>query len=130
MNLNERYLGIDFGLQRVGIAISYGSLAEPLEILRNDTQLFAQIKRFCQEFRITGIVLGISEQKMAEKTQVWGQELGEYLDLPIYYSDEVLSSREVSQKLRETRKGKKQFTGHIDHFAATLILQRFLDENE
>ncbi len=126
--MDERYLGIDFGLARVGLALSYGSLAEPLEILPNNDQLLPTIQARIQFHHITHIVLGLSENTMAEKTAAFAKTLEEKTGLPITFQDETLSSAEVQRLLRERTQGKRSHRGPIDHFAATLILQRYLDE--
>ncbi len=125
----QRFLGLDFGLERVGVAISYGSLAEPLLILPNNDRLLAKIKQLSLDHNIDSIVIGRSENVMAKKTETFAKQLAQVIDLPLVFEDETLSSKEVERRLRETRLGKKQHRGPIDHFAAALILQRHLDEN-
>lgn len=127
--MEQRYLGIDFGLSRVGLALSYGSLAEPLEIVPNDEQLLSTIKARIEFNGVTTLVLGMSENTMAEQTVVFGEKLKELTGLPVVFQDETLSSVEVQRLLRERTQGKRSHRGPIDHFAATLILQRYLDEN-
>lgn len=125
----ERILGLDFGSERVGAAISYGTLAEPLTILPNDEKLLPSIKQLCAANAIDRVVLGRSENVMASKTEAFAKELGKVISQPIVFEDETLSSKEVERLLRETRQGKRQHRGPIDHLAAALILQRYLDEN-
>jgi putative Holliday junction resolvase len=125
----EKILGLDFGTERVGAAVSFGTLAEPLTVLPNDGQLLSKIKLLCAANQIDRIVLGRSENVMAEKTEAFAQELGQVIGQPIVFEDETLSSKEVERLLREARLGKRQHRGPIDHLAAALILQRYLDEN-
>ena len=125
----EKILGLDFGLERVGAAISFGTLAEPLAILPNDEKLLPSIKQLCAANAIDRVVLGRSENVMAKKTEAFAEELGEIIAQPIVFEDETLSSKEVERLLRETRQGKRVHRGPIDHLAAALILQRYLDEN-
>lgn len=126
--METRILGIDFGLARVGLALSYGSLAEPLEILPNNDQLWETLQARIKFHHITHIVLGLSENTMAEKTAEFGKKLHELTGLEVIFQDETLSSAEVQRLLRERTQGKRSHRGPIDHFAATLILQRYLDE--
>lgn len=69
-------LAIDYGLARIGLAISYVGLAEPLTIINNDvtsnepiigSQALAEIKQIVKAEKVDKIVLGISEQAMAKK---------------------------------------------------------------
>ncbi len=128
MSTETRYLGIDYGDARIGVAVSYGSLAEPLVVLTNDGTHWDTLKSLVNEYRIQELIVGQSEKEMAEKSQVFAQELSSIVDRPFTMSDETLSSKEVQQKLRQQREGKKHYRGPIDHFAAAVILQRYLDE--
>lgn len=128
MNSEPRYLGIDYGDARIGVAVSYGSLAEPLVVLSNDGTHWETLQSLVNEYRITHLVVGQSEQAMAEKSQAFATELAQITKLPYTMHDETLSSKEVESKLKEQRQGKKQYRGPIDHFAAAVILQRYLDE--
>lgn len=127
-------LAIDYGLARIGLAISYVGLAEPLKILRNDLsaknstigpQALESLKKIIETEKVEKIVLGISEQKMAEKTLVLFDYLKSLFDLEIILVDEVLSSYEVKQKLNELP--KKNRYREIDHYAAAIILENYLE---
>lgn len=127
--MSQPALGIDFGTKRIGVAISHGSLAQPLEIVANDEQHVAidRISQICQDKEVSVIVVGLSENKMADLTKNFVEELREKTQLPIVYIDETLSSYEMHQKLRDSKKKKKQ--GPIDHFVAAQLLQEWLDDN-
>ena len=121
-----KILGVDYGLARVGTAISYGSLAEPLMILPNDAQLFANLNRLVNEHAAAQIVVGLSEAKMADQTRDFVAKWQTFLSLPIVFVDETLTSYQVQQYLRDAPAAKRR--GPIDHYAAALILQTFLDD--
>ena len=123
--MHKRILAIDFGTVRIGIAVSRGTLAEPLLILPNNEQTFAQLKKLFIEEEIEEIVVGISENKMAELTEAFAVELKKITDLPVHFVDETLSSHTVHQKLRTAKKSKRE--GDIDHYAAAEFLQEYLD---
>jgi putative transcription antitermination factor YqgF len=123
----ENILAIDYGTERVGIARSYGTLAEPLVILDNSAQLFPQLQALIAEHDITQIVVGMSENTMAEQTQHFISLLKKMTSVPIETTDETLSSKTVHQKLHEKNKGKAQYKGHIDHYAAAEFLQEYLE---
>ncbi len=125
----QKFLAIDFGLARVGTAVSYGSLAEPLAVLPNNESIFEELLKVIREHSITDIIVGISEQTMAELSQSFGEKLANISGLPVHWQDEALSSVEVQRLLRERFQGKKQFRGAIDHFAAAKILERYLDDH-
>ncbi len=122
-----KVLAIDYGTVRVGIAVSAGTLADPLTVLSNDGQLFQSILRLCEEHEVSLILVGISENIMAEKTKIFVAELEKHTKLPIKFMDETLSSHSVHEKLQSAKKSKR--SGDIDHFAAAEFLQIWLDEN-
>jgi putative Holliday junction resolvase len=123
-----KVLALDFGTQRIGVAISYGSLAEPLTVLANTPQVMTQIIRLLDEHKVTQIVVGLSENQMAELTQKFVEELKKRTSLPIEFMDETLSSATVQEKLYAAGKRDLRQKGPIDHFAAAEVLQSYLDE--
>lgn len=123
-----KILGIDFGLRRIGLAKSEGILAEPLVVVENDEHIFEQIRDIVQNEGIEQLVVGISEGEMADMTREFAQELETFIGLPMDFADETLTSKEVEQKLKE--RGVKYSTKKpIDHFAAALILEEWLEIN-
>jgi putative transcription antitermination factor YqgF len=122
----EKILAIDYGTVRLGTALSYGTLAEPLTILANDNQLIDNLKKIIASECVTKIVFGLSENEMAEKTKVFSAQLAAATNLPVIFFDETLSSHEVTEKLKHLGK-KNHHRQHIDHFAAAHILQNYLD---
>lgn len=121
-------LAVDYGRARIGVAVQMGSLAEPLEVIPATQDFTGRLRSLCHEHRVDQIVVGVSEQAMAEESKVFGVELERQLKLPVVFQDEALSSIEVQNRLRQSRAGKQQYRGDIDHFAAAVILERYLDD--
>lgn len=121
----KKILAIDFGTVRIGLAVSRATLAEPLVVLAHDEQILENIKKIIKEEEIEEIVIGLSENTMAELTQAFAEKLKTVTDLPIHFTDETLSSHTVHQKLRTAKKSKRE--GAIDHYAAAEFLQEYLD---
>lgn len=122
-------LAIDYGTQRIGLAINRVGLAEPLKILTNDEFLFKKLTQILGEEKIELILIGMSENKMAQKTKEFTQELGKKIKLPIEFVDETLSSKAVHQKIAHSHMKLKKRQQPIDHYAAAEFLQEWLDEN-
>ena len=133
-----RYLGIDFGEKRVGLAISDKSnlIASPFKTINyiNKNDLVSQIEKIVIENNIENFVLGLpinmkGEDTAQTKTVRKFKESLSSLDIPIIYEDERLSS--VSAKNSLILQNIK--TGHnkseIDKTAAAIILQQYLDKN-
>ncbi|MBW7955562.1 Holliday junction resolvase RuvX [Patescibacteria group bacterium] len=133
MNMG-RVLAIDYGTKRVGLATAWAGLAEPLKVIQNDgtNALYATLQAVIEEIRPELIVVGLSENEMAEQTRTFVKNLKEYLwqsmeAVPEFvFTDETLSSAEVQRKLKEA--GHRDLRQEmIDHYAAAQFLQEYLD---
>lgn len=125
----KTFLGIDYGTVRVGVAIAKAPIAEPLTILKSN-QAVGAIKRFCQEYDITDIVIGVSEGEMADISKQFANQVQKEVSLPIHFQNETLSSYEIHEQMLRSNVKKSKAKQPIDHFAAAAILQDFLDENQ
>lgn len=125
----KKILAIDFGTKRIGLAVNRRSLAEPLEILENDELVFEKIKKILEQETIELILVGLSENKMAQKTKDFAQELQKITSLPLEFADETLSSKSIHQKLAASAMKLKRRQGPIDHYAAAEFLQEWIDTN-
>jgi putative Holliday junction resolvase len=140
-----RFLGVDYGTKRIGLAISdeNGTLAFPKEILPNDFHVFDKLGVLIKKENIKEIVIGESVDfsgklnVLSGRIEVFILELQEKFGLPVYKQKEFLTSVEA----RRSKTGKKDFnlpqshskvkqikSGRIDASAAALILQRYLDK--
>jgi putative holliday junction resolvase len=133
-----RYLALDVGAKRIGIAVSdeLGLTAQPvltLQVHRNPRDDLRSIARLARRFAVAGIVVGNplhlsgDLSPRALKTRQFAAELGELTGLPIHLWDERLTSREAHQILYEAGRPIQDHKEVIDQVAATLILQSFLD---
>lgn len=127
----DTVLAIDFGTVRIGLAISRYTLAEPLEIIPNNEHKFSEIMQICEQNDVKRIIVGMSENEMAKKTEEFTEQLKNEIETTwnnkpeIEFTDETLSSHSVHDKLQQAKKSKRG--GHIDHFAAAEFLQEWLD---
>lgn len=133
-----RYLGLDVGNRRIGVAVSdeLGLTAQPvltLERKRNRREDLRSLARLCRRFGAAGIVVGNplhlegGESLQAAKTKAFAAELGELAGLPVHLWDERLTSHEAHQILYEAGRKRQEHHRVVDQVAATLILQSFLD---
>ena len=130
-----RYLGVDYGEKRVGLAISDddGQFSFPYKVLKNNNELLDSIHNICGEEGIGGIVLGLPEErnKIYEKVLDFEKKLKEELGIIIYTEKEFMTSaysgEQMSKDIFTDRKIKKDREVKDDSKAATFILQRFLD---
>ena len=120
-------LGIDFGLKHIGLALATGPLAEPLANLKTAPKVYEEIRQICQTQGIEKIVVGLSEGKMAEVTHQFAQKLEQVVKIPIVFQDETLTTEQVTRKLIEGGSGRDKRKRPKHAYAATLILQEFID---
>ncbi len=140
-----RYLGLDVGSRRIGVAVSdeLGLTAQPVltlerrssrrPISRDDLRSLARLAR---RFGVAGIVVGNpvhlsgEPSPQAARTQAFAAALGELTGLPVHLWDERLTTREAHQILYEAGHERQKHRKVVDQVAATLILQSFLDERQ
>lgn len=127
MSSYPRILAIDYGTKRVGVALSHGSLAEPLAILSQTPQLMTQLSKILTDEGIEKIVVGVSENEMAVKTKAFVSELKTWVSIPIELVDETLSSHTVATNLKEAGASLATRQRPIDDRAAAVFLQEYLD---
>ena len=133
-----RALGVDFGLRRVGLALSDPEMviAFPYITLEwsNFDELITEIIKIIEEKSIGVVVVGkpihLSGQpsEMSEYASKFGDALvARNPEIKIVQMDERLTSKEAERALQTA--GIK--TGHnkaaVDSIAASLILQTYLD---
>lgn len=137
--LPPRYLAIDVGSKRIGVAVSdeLGVTAQPvmtLERRRNQREDLRSLSRLCRRFGVTGIVVGNplnldgGTNPQTARVHAFASELGELSGLPIHLWDERLTTHEAQKLLYELGRERQTHKKVIDQVAATLILQSFLDE--
>lgn len=126
------YLGIDLGRKTLGIAYSEGNLATPQKTLKikNFQKTLEEISLFCKELSIDKIIIGYVEEKKGffEKFAQNLMKLNPKIQVILW--DETLSTRQARQSMiklqvSKTKRGKKEH-----EFAASLILQSYLDSHD
>ena len=133
-----RYLALDVGSKRIGIAVSdeLGLTAQPvltLERRRNLREDLRSIGRLCRRFAVSAIVIGNplrldgEASSQTAKIQGFAAELEELTGLPIHLWDERLTTHAAHQLLYEAGHQRQDHRRLVDQVAATLILQSFLD---
>jgi len=122
-----KYIGIDYGKKRVGIAVSDegGQFAIPKEVLQNDDKLIAKIALLAQEVKAEIVIVGESkdykgnDNLIMEKVTPFKAAL-EGQGVQVVFEPEFMTSY-AAQRFQ----GKNEFH---DASAAALILQSFLDK--
>jgi len=132
-----RYLGIDFGARRWGLA--YGDdlgVATPLPALvaAEPARRWAGLGELLRLRRITDLVLGYpynmdgSVGPKAAEVDAFAARLRAEFALPVHFVDERLTSYEAEATIAPVRRRAVRASGIVDSRAATLILQDFLNQ--
>ena len=128
-------LGIDFGLKKIGLALadSQSKLAIPwgtMEVKSNLDEVVEKIKDLCHREKVEKIIIGLPESGLVEKIKRFGDNLTQVTNLPVFYEDESLTSKEALAKMIESGIKKKARRKKEDQIAAALILQNHLERND
>ncbi len=123
-----RYMGIDFGKKRVGIAISDegGQFAFANTVLPNNPGLVDEVAKLCTEHQIGKIVMGDSRDYQGKENTIMAlahpfkEALSQKTGLEVVLEPEFLTSREA-----EHIQGKNSMH---DASAAAIILRSYLDK--
>ncbi|MBP9711239.1 MAG: Holliday junction resolvase RuvX [Candidatus Pacebacteria bacterium] len=129
-----KYLGIDYGTKRIGVAQSDegGMIAFPLATVTAGTQAVQEVAQLALDNRIEKIVIGESKNFAGEANAVmkdieqFKAALAEATKLPVEYEPEFMTSAQAARQGLDKR-GEGNKKEDIDASAAALILQAFLD---
>lgn len=140
----KRIVGLDYGLARIGIAVSDAtkSIAFPLLTLKTEkkiehtlAKLIGEIEKHQleQNYVMEEIVIGLP-LLMSGKTGFLADEVKHFVELlkqsltvPIVMWDERLTSVQAERSLREGSLTRKKRSKLVDTVAAVIILQNYLD---
>ena len=127
------YLGIDYGLKNVGLSISSDSpLAEPLDTIKNKSleQLVATIVRLLDENSIDKVVIGLPEGKIKSKVEEFRDYLQTVINAEIILWNEDYSTKQAQFQARQARKTVGKIKSKEHSWAATVILQNYLEKDK
>lgn len=130
-----RYLGIDYGSKKVGLALSDegGTMGFPHGILPNSPRLVGELCTLIAQKAVGAIVIGESkdfsgrENSVAKEARTLAQQLSERAGVPVFFEPETLTSAEARRtKEREPKSRAPKLHEPIDDSAAALILTSYL----
>lgn len=140
MSGTGRYMGVDHGSVRIGIALSdqLRMFARPYTILTHESSEadFAAIGKIVEQEQVVKIVVGLptdSNSSIGGQAQVvirWALRLAPTLHAPIVLWDESYSSESALETQRIVgKRTKTRGSSHprLDDVAAARILQDYLD---
>lgn len=124
-----KILGIDYGRKKVGLALSEAKLASPYRVIRNvpEEEVFKKVERVAEEEQVEKIVVGISEGEMGRESKDFSQKLKERISIQVVEWDETLTSKDAQSLSIEAGIKRKKRKEMEDAFAASLMLQSYLE---
>ncbi len=136
----SRVLAFDFGLRRVGVAVT-----DPLQLIANTletiptNEIYAFIKTYFAKEDVEAFVVGYpfshghSENEIVKHIDTFITKLNEiYPDKKVHKVDESFTSKIAKQTLLLSGVNKKERRnkGNVDAISANIILQSYLEMKE
>lgn len=129
-----RFLAIDYGVKRVGIAISQNEMVLPLVTIHRTTRdiFFQDIATLLAEQKPDAVVVGFplhndgAECITTRQVRNFVESFKRRFDIPVYLEEELLSTFEAREELREQGLSEKKIKNVLDQVAAANILKTFL----
>lgn len=133
MSKPKKYLGVDYGAKRVGVAVGNleSGITEALVTLANSPSLIQELLKLRDEHDADSIILGLPRNLEGEDTQQtvsvrrFALEL-EKNGVAVILQDEALTSEQAAANIGS----KKVFQdkGQVDREAARIIVEDYLRE--
>ncbi len=125
-----RYLGVDYGKKKMGLAISEGVLASPLKVtgIRSLKDALVKTHQIVKQEGVEKVVVGIPESGEAMKIakEFSGQLKKSLIGIEVIEVEETLSSQAAKQQMVDLNISQKKRQKE-DAYAACLILQDYID---
>lgn len=132
-----RALAVDYGTVRIGLAISdeLKMFASPLKVLATSADSPAEIAGIVASGGVDVVVLGMpyrlngTESETTKRVKAFAEKLRPLLSCPLVEWDESFSTQRASERMiaAGVRKKKRREKGTSDLWAASVILQEYLD---
>lgn len=135
--MRHRYLGIDYGKARIGLALSEaGLIARPYKTIENKgaRKNLAALAEITKQNNIDIIVIGLPEHKnmaMADEVKAFAESI-KGLGIQTAFQNEMLSSVEAEEYIRNHMGilDREKVTKLVDSVAASMILNDYLKKEK
>lgn len=132
-----RVLSIDYGLKRVGLAVT-----DPMQIIANSLttvetpQIFDYLKKYFAAEKVEKVIVGLPKQlnNQPSESMPWVEKFVSdftklFPEIPVQYIDERFTSKMAVQAMVQggMKKKDRQNKAMIDTLSATILLQSYLD---
>lgn len=132
-----RYLGIDYGSKKTGLALSdeRGTMGFPHAVVTTTPRLAQELAALTLRERVGAIVIGESrnleggENPVAQEVRMFATELAAQTGLPIHFESEVYTSALARRPPEDQPKSRSpKVRAVVDASAAALILTSYLSK--
>jgi putative Holliday junction resolvase len=133
-----RYLGVDYGSKKIGLALSdeEGTMGFPHSIVPNTPRLIDDLCVLIAKEHIGAIVIGESrnlmggENPIAKDARTQGEQLALRAGIPVFFESEVFTSAEARRApAKEGKSRAHKRRTDVDASAAALILTSYLSRS-
>lgn len=136
-----RFMGIDYGQRRVGLAIAdpLGMIAGPIGFIQRRAGKrppYAKVIERAKELEARGFVIGLpldgegEESEWTAEVRAFGAELAKRTGMDVIFIDERFSTATALRALKEMDESARGRKGDVDSLAATVLLQNALDTHK
>lgn len=134
--MNTRYLGLDPGERRIGVALSdtTGTIASPVRYIdTNHDDALVVVTQLCVENEVIAVVVGLpvsldgSEGPSAVRARAFAASVEDATGLRVHLQDERFTSHTAETALISGGVSRKARKEKRDQIAAAVMLQSFLD---
>ena len=136
----NRILGIDYGIRRIGLALSdpLNIIARPLSFLdrKEVTDIYSSLKAIIEKNNVSQLVIGLplnmkgGDSAQTKLTREFAAQLKQNVDIPVMFQDERLSSVTAEKSLIQQERSPSKNKGMVDQTAAAVFLQEYLDSKK
>ena len=128
-----RYLGIDYGSRKVGLALSdeAGTMGFPHGIVPNNGRLIDELAELIERKKVEAVIFGESkdfngvENAIMKNMKEFALALERRTHMPVYFEPEMLTTQEA-RRSPEGERTSLSFYTEVDASAAALILTSYL----
>jgi putative Holliday junction resolvase len=132
-----RYLALDYGTKRIGVAVSdeLKLIAQPLEYIPTEpfNAFLVRLKQVISEKEVERLFIGMPRNMdgtygaAAQKVQDFIAALKSEISVPIQTLDERLTSAQANRVLLQGNVRRADRKQKVDAMAAAILLQGYLD---
>lgn len=133
-----RLMAIDWGEVRLGVAMSdeTRTIAQGYEVYerRSLDADVAHLAELIEAHNVVHVVVGVpvhmdgARSEQSDRAEAFIADLRAGLNVPVEPTDERCSTAEAERSLAEAELGRRRRKAKRDQLAATLILQRYLEQ--